>query len=339
MEKVLLLQALFTLLIALFAFSRFSYDSRAQSTPNIYIDPQLTTVNIGSYFSVNINVTGVNQLALWQITLYYDNSILNGTLATEGSFLQQGGSTFFYQVQFDDHYNQTSDPTHGKVELADTILGNTSGANGTGTLATIFFKSIGEGNATLHFGDTQLGDSAIPPNPIGHTTTDGTVDVIGPEIVITGISESRAVVYRGYGTNITVAVANLGDFTETFNVTLCANTTDIDTEQVTAPAGNSTSVTFTCNGTGFAYGNYTLSAYAWPVSGNSTMVDGSVLSTIPGDLNGDGIVDIYDAILLASAFGSSPGSPKWNPNADINGDGVVDIYDAIILAANFGKGA
>jgi len=56
-----------------------------------------------------------------------------------------------------------------------------------------------------------------------------------------------------------------------------------------------------------------------------------------GDVNDDGKVDIYDAILLSNAFSSEPGDPKWNPNADINGDNAVDIYDAIILANNFGK--
>jgi parallel beta-helix repeat protein len=56
-----------------------------------------------------------------------------------------------------------------------------------------------------------------------------------------------------------------------------------------------------------------------------------------GDVNDDGKVDIYDAILLSNAFNSEPGDPKWNPNADINGDNAVDIYDAIILANNFGK--
>ena len=67
-----------------------------------------------------------------------------------------------------------------------------------------------------------------------------------------------------------------------------------------------------------------------------------------GDINGDSIVDIYDAVLLAKAFNShranydyqgEPASPNWNPSADLIGDGVVDIYDAIILAGNFGKTA
>ena len=55
-----------------------------------------------------------------------------------------------------------------------------------------------------------------------------------------------------------------------------------------------------------------------------------------GDINGDGVVNILDAILLADAFGSVPGNTNWNPNADLNGDGVVNILDAILLANNFG---
>jgi len=58
---------------------------------------------------------------------------------------------------------------------------------------------------------------------------------------------------------------------------------------------------------------------------------------VRGDINNDGIVDIYDAILLAAAFDSTPSSPKWNPEADINNDNSVDIFDAIILASNFGR--
>lgn len=57
----------------------------------------------------------------------------------------------------------------------------------------------------------------------------------------------------------------------------------------------------------------------------------------PADINGDAVVDIYDAILLANAYNSTPGKANWNPNADINGDGIVDIFDAILLALHFGE--
>lgn len=56
-----------------------------------------------------------------------------------------------------------------------------------------------------------------------------------------------------------------------------------------------------------------------------------------GDVNGDQSVDIYDAILLSNAYGSTPASPNWNPRTDINMDDVVDIYDAIKLSNDFGK--
>lgn len=72
--------------------------------------------------------------------------------------------------------------------------------------------------------------------------------------------------------------------------------------------------------------------YTVYASGNAGL-DASLLA---GDINGDNLVDITDFSLLASAFGSDPASPYWNPYADLNNDGVVDISDFSLLAANFG---
>lgn len=82
----------------------------------------------------------------------------------------------------------------------------------------------------------------------------------------------------------------------------------------------------------------------------SNTVDGSFTNahTIMGDLNGDGVVDIKDAILAAHAFMShranydyqgEPASPNWNPAADLDGDGFINIIDLILLAMNFGRTA
>ena len=54
---------------------------------------------------------------------------------------------------------------------------------------------------------------------------------------------------------------------------------------------------------------------------------------LPGDVNSDGMVNLVDFSLLASAFGTA------NANADFNTDGIVNLADFSILAANFGRAA
>jgi hypothetical protein len=85
---------------------------------------------------------------------------------------------------------------------------------------------------------------------------------------------------------------------------------------------------------------YHLVAVIDPVSGenattDNTFVGGQVVVSIPGDLDGDGTVNILDAITLSNSFLAVPSGPNWNPNADINDDNVVNILDAIILSNHF----
>ena len=56
-----------------------------------------------------------------------------------------------------------------------------------------------------------------------------------------------------------------------------------------------------------------------------------------GDLDDNGIVDIYDVVIISTAFGSESGDPKWNQAADLNYDDIVDIFDVVLVATNFGK--
>lgn len=57
---------------------------------------------------------------------------------------------------------------------------------------------------------------------------------------------------------------------------------------------------------------------------------------LPGDVDGDGKVEIVDLILLLKAYCSHPSHPRWNPNADINGDGIVDIQDMTLIIKYYG---
>ena len=60
--------------------------------------------------------------------------------------------------------------------------------------------------------------------------------------------------------------------------------------------------------------------------------------SVPGDVNGDGQVDISDAIAILSYLFMG-GSLRCPNNADINGDGTVDISDPVkLLGKLFGIG-
>jgi hypothetical protein len=162
------------------------------------------------------------------------------------------------------------------------------------------------------------------------------------DVALIAIQPSKTIVGKGMKVEFNVTSENAGMYPETFNVTFYAEDVALETRTIDLTSETSLVFTFAWNTTGFAYGNYTMKAYAWPLFGETNTTDNSVtyssvLVTIPGDINGDFTVDIFDAILLAGCFNSHPSSPHWNPNADINGDNIVDIFDAIVLAGHFNQ--
>jgi hypothetical protein len=163
-------------------------------------------------------------------------------------------------------------------------------------------------------------------------------------IETTDITTSKVLVGEGFTSNISVTVVNEGAFTETFNVTSYANETATASQNITLESGNSTTVTLTWDTTGFAYGNYTISAVADTVTGetytsDNTLANGSVMVTIPGDANGDKIVDIFDIGVISAHWYPGPpvGPLGYDANADINNDGAVDIFDIGITSAHWGQ--
>ncbi len=57
-----------------------------------------------------------------------------------------------------------------------------------------------------------------------------------------------------------------------------------------------------------------------------------IKSSLAGDVNGDGITNIADLIIVSLVYGATPSKPNYNPNADLNRDGIVDIRDMRIVA-------
>jgi hypothetical protein len=161
------------------------------------------------------------------------------------------------------------------------------------------------------------------------------------DVAVTGI-QCRNVTSNSTSTPIRVTVPNQGDTPEIFNVTLYINNTSVETQTVNnLPNGSSTDLTFTWNTTGLDHGNYNITAYAWPVPGETDTADNNSTSwvtvTIPGDIDGNFAVQLNDLVLLARAYSSRVGDSNWNPNADIDGNGTVGLSDLVILAQRYGQ--
>ena len=59
-------------------------------------------------------------------------------------------------------------------------------------------------------------------------------------------------------------------------------------------------------------------------------------SGLTADINGDGVVDILDFVILGDNFNNGDGQAVLG-TGDINGDGEVDILDFVLLGDNFGN--
>jgi hypothetical protein len=61
----------------------------------------------------------------------------------------------------------------------------------------------------------------------------------------------------------------------------------------------------------------------------------TVTTSLPGDVNGDGVVNFQDQQAFAAAWLTHIGDAFYNPNADLNHNGFVGLDDARLLARNF----
>ena len=114
---------------------------------------------------------------------------------------------------------------------------------------------------------------------------------------------------------------------------------------ILAGGGRLSAQTATTDAQGTARVTFTLGAASGinKVKATSEGIESWVLFTAVGtgevpqlvsDVNGDGIVNIQDLVLVAGQFGET-----GKNSADVNGDGVVNIQDLVLVAGAFGEGA
>jgi hypothetical protein len=70
-----------------------------------------------------------------------------------------------------------------------------------------------------------------------------------------------------------------------------------------------------------------------------TTANAIVETRIPGDVDGNRIVNMLDLYNIALRFGSTPSMPNWNSIYDVDSNNIINMLDLYIAAVHFGQTA
>jgi parallel beta-helix repeat protein len=309
----------------------------------------VTTIRANDVVIKNFTITDSGSGASGVLVEHCNNARLQNNRIVNnecGVCLESSSSNKIYHNNFANNTRQIC--THNSVSMWDD--GYPSGGN---YWSSYTGQDLFSGPCQNGTGSDGIGDAAYVIDGDNQDRYPLMKPYAGPhDIGITNVNAPKTVVGRGYNGDVSIKVINYGEETETFNVTMRANSTEIHRQTVTLTIRNSTTITFTWNTTAFAYGNYTISAAVDTVSGEVDTTDNSlgngwVTIAMIGDLTGgttnpwdfvpDGKVDGEDMMVVAYCFGSYPGHPRWKPNSDINNDKTIDGADMIIVTRHYGE--
>ena len=245
--------------------------------------------------------------------------------------------------------------TAGNFDNVNGVLSLTSASvatpvSGPGALAAVTFNVVGIGESDIVLGTgTKLkrsDESSITmPNRLipGYFTNMGDAAMLQVKMATVSI-----VAYESWSVPVNITV-------ETQNVWGAPNFTAIayyGKAGVEKQAGNQTvtnlaegakeTVTINWYLTGVPFGQYVVSAGVVVPTGdhnplNDQDSDGTVLVKIPGDIDGNAIVNSDDFLKFGLAFGSTPAATNWNEQADFDRTNKVDSIDFLIFGLNFGE--
>jgi hypothetical protein len=161
------------------------------------------------------------------------------------------------------------------------------------------------------------------------------------DVAVAGLSSRTRIVGQGFPVAINVSISNPGHYAETVNVTTRINGTIIHTTSLDLSPGTTVSFLAPWDTGAVALGNYTVSTSVDPVDGelnvdDNTLTGYSVLLTIPGDVDGNREVNIFDIVRMAGGYGTKPPNLKYDAACDIDGDRDIDIFDIVLAAGHYG---
>lgn len=283
---------------------------------------------LGPRFGVNLRAEGASNLWGYSLIVRYNTAVLTAVgKAGIAPFTSASASGIF--------------DAQGEISFGfSMVFGTTVGTFGNVTLGTVYFLPDAVGVSNLDMYDTKL------TTPVGGNLPHNVYDV---DVDVTAVTPSATIAYLGYLRNVSVTVQN--KVYHTYNVTVDAYITNnvtlnsylIRTRNVTnlAAGGSSTfNIVWNTTGVPYSYGFYDITIIASLSSNDasSRVAAQRVMLTIPGDVTGDRIVDVFDILKLKfHRSGPPPGPGGYLRDADINDDAVIDVFDILIAKAHLGQ--
>ena len=330
----------------------------------IGVERKKTPVQPQDQFTVNITVDPACHCVYGaQYDLYYNTSVVRAETQVKGPFLGDSSETIVVINEIDQ--------TNGIVSYAETRKENESGVTKAGTLATIQFTAIGERGdiGNLNLSDVIIVDCNNTPNydtiiengtveitnntqPVANGTSKHQINNVAKKYPCNTVlcSCSHDPDYPGKGGNITYIQWAFGDgqygTSEGPHLNNCTCKEHRYESWQWEPIGDPNGDYVPFNAV------LTVTDDGCPELTNTT--DFNVTVYIAGDANGDGRVNILDAVYVGKHWGedcsttTDPcadcegylwGDEEQQDKADLNNDCVINILDAVIIGANWGHAA
>ncbi len=191
LKKLSLSTILIAMILLTFAMA-FTPKVKADGTV-VSVEPATVDIAaVGQTQTVDITVTDVTNLYAYEMKIWYLSSIVN---TTTGNVTRPAGNFMEPQLDPGNYYagpkwlaNNTQNATNGMIWVSYTLLAPEVGRNGSGILLRINFTGVQVGSTPIVLnnypgtaGPVNLANTV--PEPITHTATNGTINVI-PEITM-----------------------------------------------------------------------------------------------------------------------------------------------------------
>jgi hypothetical protein len=262
----------------------------ALGNPNTYVDVPVNITN------TTYAITGI------QFNIVYDSTVINLTGIKYGDLTSTG-------------WGKMLGGTAGaNVIILDTDPGNAIGIGQSGSVVLLNFsvENVPGLSSPMNISDIKLADTSIPPQKGTAPPKNGTFTVVGGLGSISG------------------------------KITYTCNTTGIAGATVNLTQGEIVIASTVTNSNGsYTFANVPLGAYSvntskvhfWDNATDVTVTAGApseadMMLWLKGDVYNDGVLDIYDIIMLRQAAAENI---PWDYRYDLYADATVDIYDIIVL--------